>query len=330
MQIDNYYAFGLSFNLYSREESIPQNIKFNGKEQQNELDLGWVDFGARMYDPNIARWHVTDPHAQNYWSFSQYVYALNQPLNIIDPNGKDVYFLIYDPKKDPDFKNALDTRKREIQNSKTFNSKKDHVYVIAVSDLGKLGKRIDEKVKDAQNKGYGKTVEVSFFGHAGGDGPVGSQETSGANNLAKSTGQSVDGNQLSPKGWNAINWNFDKTNSIFSIYGCNGDLFAEKFIQSNPDVAFTSGSSGSSGDTYSLDKFSKVVFNLFERDTYITGAVNGEVLETQVFQRGKYFNQGNQRVPMNEGYYMMSSVGVKGNVTIQNGVPVSGSVKIKE
>ena len=46
---DDYYPFGLAYNSYSRENSVPQDLKFNGKEEQTELGLGWLDYGARMY-----------------------------------------------------------------------------------------------------------------------------------------------------------------------------------------------------------------------------------------------------------------------------------------
>jgi hypothetical protein len=51
----DYYPFGLTFNSFQRETMMSQNMTFVGKEIQDELDLGWLDFGKRMYAADIQR-----------------------------------------------------------------------------------------------------------------------------------------------------------------------------------------------------------------------------------------------------------------------------------
>ncbi len=88
VQKDDYYPFGGTFNSYQRSYSEPNRLKFNGKEEQEET--GWIDYGARMYDPALGRWNHIDPLANQYDMHSPYHYALNNPIRFIDPDGMQV------------------------------------------------------------------------------------------------------------------------------------------------------------------------------------------------------------------------------------------------
>jgi RHS repeat-associated protein len=88
---NDYYPFGGKHANPSYAQLSVNKQKFNGKELQTTGNTGFLDYGARMYDDVIGRWGVVDPHSENYYSWSTYHYAANNPLIVIDPDGSDWY-----------------------------------------------------------------------------------------------------------------------------------------------------------------------------------------------------------------------------------------------
>jgi RHS repeat-associated protein len=91
VQADDYYPFGLAMAENGYENLLePENkYLYNGKELQDDLDLNWYDYGARMYDAGVGRWWVVDPLAEleKNLPVSPYVYVRNNPILYVDPTG---------------------------------------------------------------------------------------------------------------------------------------------------------------------------------------------------------------------------------------------------
>lgn len=98
---NDYYPFGMNHLDLDAGSFFGQgsykNYKYNGKELQ---ETGMYDYGARMYMPDIGRWGVVDELAEKFNRHTPYAYVVNDPINGIDPDGRDVIFLA-DPQAVP-------------------------------------------------------------------------------------------------------------------------------------------------------------------------------------------------------------------------------------
>jgi RHS repeat-associated protein len=59
---------------------------FSGKEKDAETGYGY--FGARYYDSGLSIWLSVDPMCDKYPSMSPYNYCANNPVILVDPDGR--------------------------------------------------------------------------------------------------------------------------------------------------------------------------------------------------------------------------------------------------
>ena len=111
IETNDYYPFGKRIPISTEPEPVegaqhtveptaisassatsPNLWLFSGKESQSFLNasIPLLDFGARMYNPTIARWTTPDPLSEKYYGFSPYAYCLGNPIVNIDLQGDSV------------------------------------------------------------------------------------------------------------------------------------------------------------------------------------------------------------------------------------------------
>jgi RHS repeat-associated protein len=59
----------------------------------HDIDTGLVRFGARDYDPDLARWTAKDPSGFAGGDTNLYAYAYGDPVNFVDPDGEFAFLI---------------------------------------------------------------------------------------------------------------------------------------------------------------------------------------------------------------------------------------------
>ena len=102
---------------------------FSGKEDQApDFNLSITDFGARSYSPSLRRWLTPDPLSEKYYDVSPYVYCAGDPVNLVDPDGKKLYFAV----------GTSDTFKRRFAEAIQYMNNKGTSYNIAKLEESEL------------------------------------------------------------------------------------------------------------------------------------------------------------------------------------------------
>ena len=92
VQAKNYDPFGLELKGISTYDSTvvgyPNLYRFNGKQFENDFDIGLYDYGSRLYDPRLGRWQSPDPLAPMFPNWSPFAFSFDNPVNNFDPDGR--------------------------------------------------------------------------------------------------------------------------------------------------------------------------------------------------------------------------------------------------
>jgi RHS repeat-associated protein len=85
ISVTDYYPFGEQLPSRTNGNDL-YRYAFQGQELDKET--GMEAFPARLYDGRIGRWLTFDPLAEKFPSWSPYNFCMNNPMNMIDPDGK--------------------------------------------------------------------------------------------------------------------------------------------------------------------------------------------------------------------------------------------------
>ena len=164
--------------------------RYSGKEEQKAINaaLPLIDYGARMYDPAIARWMSVDPMAEKYYPMGGYNYCAGNPVKYIDSDGRkillpkgttrqNIYLVLGNLQKLTDDRLVYSTQKdgtvririasmgegNKITGTRLIrrlNSSK-HTMTIQIGSFDRGNSEIDKNSDNATN-GEGTDVVVSF------------------------------------------------------------------------------------------------------------------------------------------------------------------------
>ncbi len=138
------------------------NYGFVGKEEQEELGLDWMDYGARNYDASLGRWMNIDPLAEVYYGMNPYGYVFNNPVQLFDPDGMRVKYVRQEGQSRKEFRQARREFKRtnrrlsrdsktHKQNFKTLKKSKNTHSISFNRGKGSSVERVGAKNRETGN-----------------------------------------------------------------------------------------------------------------------------------------------------------------------------------
>jgi len=165
-QVTHYYPYGgLYGDINTNSEFQP--YKYGGKEFQHMHGLDLYDFHARQYNPVIGLFTSMDPLCEKYYHISPYAYCAGNPINAVDPDGKD-YNLTFDEKK-----KTLTISAIYLTNQQSFTSAQSAVNFwneqsgIFTYDVGKGNDKTSYIINFDLKVELKENPEKEFFGNIG-------------------------------------------------------------------------------------------------------------------------------------------------------------------
>jgi len=126
------------------------------REKESKTHVNLYDYGFRYYDPTLGRWNCIDKLAEKYYPLSPYVYCANNPIKLIDIDGR--YF------DDENEKRAQRLEKKLIRQQERL-AKKVIKMAAKGKDTGDLEARqdeLDKSLNDISNMRNNTSTEFRY------------------------------------------------------------------------------------------------------------------------------------------------------------------------
>jgi RHS repeat-associated protein len=147
-QINSYYPFGMNMESNTNGAAGKNKYQYTEKELNDDFALNWNDYGARFYDPAVARWWNVDPKGDKMSRHSPYNYCFDNPMRFVDPDGKA-----------PDDHIFINQRGDVVGVIRTGGNSPDRIYKVAsngdgshkVTHMKSIGRDTRPAYAEAQN-----------------------------------------------------------------------------------------------------------------------------------------------------------------------------------
>ena len=134
-----YYPSGLPWDESENYQSSQQPFKYGGKEFVEMHGLNEYDSEARWYYPALMRTTTQDPLAEKYYDISPYAWCANNPVNLVDPDGRKITVCVGDEGYKEEVDEQLEKLKEmstELHNAISVLEESENTYKIKYSNKG--------------------------------------------------------------------------------------------------------------------------------------------------------------------------------------------------
>ena len=176
----DYYPYGKTLREY-----VLDRERFETTYHERDVESGLDYRGARFYDGEIGRFLSVDPAATNYPGWSFYNYVLGNPINLVDPDGRNTVEVdgeivtgsearwalrknpneeeddyIYDEQEDGSWKRREGVENDGGENFHTYNHKDGKISYYRVNEKSLV--TVDPKeIERKRTKGWGYQLGLS-------------------------------------------------------------------------------------------------------------------------------------------------------------------------